>query len=473
VTTLPRFAVPVLAFFALAVPSIAQIPVMSPQFQVSQDTLSYQSNYGVAMDAAGRFVVTWMNDFNDAGDVTARLFDASGAAAGNQFGISPSATDQFKGPVAKDASGRFVVVWFEGDSVMGRRFQPNGTPIATAFTVTTSATNDVFVASDDSGNFVVTWSRFIAIGPEIDVFARRYDSAGAAVGNEFPVNTYTTSFQEARGVAIKGMSGQFVINWVGFGAGGPGIWARSFDADGNPTTGEIKVNQGSIPTALPVSDVAINTAGEFVVAWEGVSSAPYQGIFARRFDSDGAPLAGQFPVAVAAMQDRRDPRIASDRAGNFIVTWTTPNGDGDGDAISAKFYDRSGTALSTEFVVNEVTAGHQYGGHVALGDSATFVVTWNTPDGSNYGVVARKGGVTAIPEITVDTSTGLRPPVAPSAVAGNGVIEPGETADVNPAWANESAGQLALTGTATGFSGPIGATYTLDDASADLKRFLA
>ena len=238
-----------LASLAVAATAVAQIPVMSPEFQVSQNTSSYQSNYGVAMDDAGRFVVTWLNDFNDAGDCTARLFDANGAPVSGQFAVSPSATDQFKGPVAKDASGRFVVAWYEGDSVMARRFQPNGLPIGTAFTVTTSATNDVFVASDDAGNFVVTWSRFTP-GSDIDVFARRYDSAGAPVGTEFPVNTYTTAFQQARGVAMKGLSGQFVINWVGNGPGGPGIWARSFDADGN-STGAIQVNQGDIPNVCP------------------------------------------------------------------------------------------------------------------------------------------------------------------------------------------------------------------------------
>ena len=59
--TRSRLAVPVLAFSRVAVPGLAQTPPMLPEFQVSQDTLSYQSNYGVAMDGAGRFVVTWLN----------------------------------------------------------------------------------------------------------------------------------------------------------------------------------------------------------------------------------------------------------------------------------------------------------------------------------------------------------------------------------------------------------------------------
>jgi plastocyanin len=454
----------VLAFAALSASALAQTPPMEPQFQVSQDTLSYQSTYGVAIDTGGRFVVSWMNynsvDHTD--DTTVRLFDPSGTPQGNQFGVSASATDQFDGPVAKDASGRFMVVWFENQAVKGRRFQPDGTPIGSTFTVTDSADNDVFIASDDSGNFVVTWSRFVAVGPEFDVFARIYDSSGAPVGNEFPVNSYTTLQQQARGVARKQANGQFVITWVGFGANGAGVYARTFDAAGNPLTGEIPVNQGNIPTPLSLASVAMNGAGEFVVAWEGVTAPPNQGIFARQFDSKGQALGGQFPVASAGgTNDLRDPQVASDRAGNFLVTWTAQNGDGDADAIGARAYDRFGTATSSAFVVNEATAGSQYGQKVAMNDSGHFVIAWSTPDGSSYGVVARRSGVAPAAVITVD-------PVAPLGEApGNGVIEPGDTVEVQTAWVNDTTSDLTLSGTATDFSGPVGATYTLDNATAN------
>ena len=459
---LPQILPSVLCFAALSASALAQTPPMEPQFQVSQDTLSYQSTYGVAMDTEGRFVVTWMN-YNGVDhtlDTTARLFDGSGTPQGNQFGISASGTDQFDGPVAKDASGRFMVVWFENETLKGRRFQPNGTPIGSTFTVTDSATNDAFIASDDSGNFVVTWSRFVS-GPEFDVFARIYDSSGAPVGGEFPVNSYTTLQQQARGVARKTSNGQFVITWVGFGASGPGVWARVFDPTGTPLTGEIPVNQGTIPTVLSLSSVAINGAGEFVVAWEGVTAPPTQGIFGRQFDSKGQSLGPQFPVAITGLNDKRDPQVASDRAGNFLVTWTAADGDGDADATVARAYDRFGTPTSSEFLVNEVTTGSQYGGRVAMNDSGRFVVAWSTPDASDYGVVARRSGVGPAAAITVD-------PVAPLGEApGNGVIEPGDTVEVQTAWVNNTASDLVLSGTATDFSGPAGATYTLDNATAN------
>jgi hypothetical protein len=51
--------------------------------------------------------------------------------------------------------------------------------------------------------------------------------------------------------------------------------------------------------------------------------------------------------------------------------------------------------------------------------------------------------------------------------AGNGVMDPGETAVVAPSWRNDGAVAVTgLTGSLSNFTGPAGGTYTIDDASA-------
>jgi hypothetical protein len=56
---------------------------------------------------------------------------------------------------------------------------------------------------------------------------------------------------------------------------------------------------------------------------------------------------------------------------------------------------------------------------------------------------------------------------APGAAAdGNGVLEPGETAAVQPSWKNLTASTVSLSGAAAGFTGPPGATYTIPDTAA-------
>ena len=56
--------------------------------------------------------------------------------------------------------------------------------------------------------------------------------------------------------------------------------------------------------------------------------------------------------------------------------------------------------------------------------------------------------------------------VTGSSSNGNGVLEPGETVEVSPTWTNTAAGAQSFTGTAASLTGPVGPTYTINDASA-------
>jgi hypothetical protein len=69
--------------------------------------------------------------------------------------------------------------------------------------------------------------------------------------------------------------------------------------------------------------------------------------------------------------------------------------------------------------------------------------------------------------IPVSLAVDVHAAAAPSGIAVNGVFEPGETVAVEPGYFNGKATPLALTGAASNFTGPGGATYTLAHASAD------
>ena len=347
--SLTRVRPAILGFAALTAPAFAQTPPMQAQFQVSQDTLSYQSTYGVAMDDAGRFVVTWLNyngvDHTD--DCTARLFDPSGAAEGNQFGISASATDQFDGPVAKDASGRFIVVWFENETVhragdssrMARRSErrsPSRTPRPTTFS--SRRTRPATSSSPGAGS------------------CRGPSSTSSPGSTTARARLWGAS---SRSTPIRRCSSRPAA-WPARRRTGSSSSPGSASAPADRESGPGRSTPAAIPRPVSFTSIRepsppccryprsrINGAGEFVVAWEGVTAPPYQGIFARQFDSKGQPLGPQFPVANGGTNDRRDPQIASDRSGNFLVTWTAKNGDGDADAIGARAYDRFGTPASS------------------------------------------------------------------------------------------------------------------------------
>jgi cysteine-rich repeat protein len=85
----------------------------------------------------------------------------------------------------------------------------------------------------------------------------------------------------------------------------------------------------------------------------------------------------------------------------------------------------------------------------------------NTTDGDGCSAICQPEPAAVVAEALVIDDSASAPPGA------NGIFEPGETDTVAPAWTNNGASAVALTGTAASFTGPAGAVYTIVDASAD------
>jgi len=136
-------------------------------------------------------------------------FQVNGYTPGNQ--LYPS--------VAADADGDFVVAWEsngqdgDGYGVYFQRYNAAGAPLGGPTRAAETTYGQQFGASvgmDDAGNFVVAWGTQDQDGSGYGVFARRFDSAGIPMGNEFQVNQYTDNNQWAPSVAVD-PDGDFVI----------------------------------------------------------------------------------------------------------------------------------------------------------------------------------------------------------------------------------------------------------------------
>src|SRR5688500_16227514 len=174
------------------------------------------------MDADGNFVVVWDGPQSGASDaVYAQRYNASGVPQGGEFQVNATTTLERALPsVAMDVAGNFVVAWQSKDvptfayGIYARRFNPSGAPLSDEFPVnTTTAGNHVrpAVAVEAAGGFVVAWR---GPGQDLfgDIFAQRYNRAGAAVGGEFRVNTHTTNTQSDPAIAMDA-DGDFAVAW--------------------------------------------------------------------------------------------------------------------------------------------------------------------------------------------------------------------------------------------------------------------
>jgi len=379
-------------------------PRNGPEFQVNDDFIGEQFLPQAAVDGSGHFVVTWVGPDGDYDGIFARRYRSSGVPLGPQFRVNETTADVQYGPaVGADAAGNFVVVWesFNGSNewdVFGRRFSPDGTPRGPEFRVNAYTTGFQYVADvavNDDGSFVVVWqSDYLNSYIYGFVMARRYNSAGTA-GPEFTVTNYTTGLAYQPRVRA-GADGAFVVAWYDDGAGADwDIFARRYNAAGSPLADQFVVNNVTA-NEQSYPSLAMGRNNEFVVSWQSLSLSGGYDIFARRFDASGNPILGQFQVNNYTTGSQSYPSGAVDAGGNFLVTWSSSAGtDGSGFSLQGRHFDDNGSPTSTEFRVNTFTTGDQWFSNVSAKGPGDFLVVWESSanqDGDADRIFAQRYG---------------------------------------------------------------------------------
>jgi len=272
---------------------------LGPEFRVNTFITSSQRHPAVAAYSSGNFVVVWNSDYQDgsAAGVFGQRYASSGAPLGPEFRVNTYTTStQFYPSVAADPSGNFVVVWQshsqDGSSygIYGQRYASTGTPLGPEFRVNTFTTDGQFsprVAVDPSGGFVVAWSR--SIGGVSGVLAQRFSSAGAPLGSEFRVNTYTGSPQFGPSVATDSSGNFVVVWWTLSGVFSWDVFGQLYASSGAPVGPHFIVNTQTLGLQARPS-VAAFPSGHFVVVWDSYQDGSHNGVFGQRYDSMVVPV---------------------------------------------------------------------------------------------------------------------------------------------------------------------------------------
>ncbi len=382
----------------------ASAQLLGPEFQVNSYTTSYQSFPAVGGDGLGNFVVVWMSNDQDGSEtgLFGQRFNSLGAPVGSEFQVNSYTTgNQQRSAVAADGSGNFVVVWDSagqdgsGDGVFGQRYDSAGSPVGNEFQVnsyTTSWQSSPALATDSVGNFVVVWDSSDQDGSSLGVFGQRYDSAGGPLGNEFQVNSYTTGNQQRSAVAADG-SGNFVVVWnSGYQDGSwDGVFGQRFDALGNPVGSEFQVNSYTT-NGQGNSTVAADFLGNFVVVWNSPQDGSSYGVFGQRFDSAGGRVGSEFQINTYTTDAQVGPVVAADVSGNFVVAWESSGQDGSNRGVFGQRFHSAGSKVGSEFQVSSYTTSYQYFSAIAADNLGGFVVAWTSDnqDGSNTGVFGQQ-----------------------------------------------------------------------------------
>lgn len=213
------------------------------------------ANSDLAGSADGGFMVVWEHDYSTAeytsfdNDVYARLYDASGQAAGPAFQVNTTTADRHNRPaICRLADGRLVVVWLvdnvtERLAVRGRVFDQTGASLGDDFLIGTPGNGlsvDVDVCALNDGGFLTVWPAEDcptgqSSGCPGGLVGRRYGAGLNPVGDRFYISSDGGDGLALRPRAVGLSSGGFAVAWQdlstpsGF---SPEVGIQDFDSAG-------------------------------------------------------------------------------------------------------------------------------------------------------------------------------------------------------------------------------------------------
>ena len=226
-----------------------------------------------------------------------------------------------------------------------------------------------------------------ADGSMADVYLQMFGPDGSRIGGETLVNQFTANNQRTPAIAPLA-DGKLAIAWVSEqqrwtdasnGVPSVDIFARIFDSAGNALGNEFLVNLSSNVCAAP--DLASSPDGGFLATWmekDLVVRNNGWDISARRFSS-GWVGGNETRVNTQLYGDQYAPKIR--RSGStYLDVWTSIGQDSSREGVFARYLNDDASVNGSEFQVNSTTFGSQM--HQALGSDGAgrFLAVWTSFD---------------------------------------------------------------------------------------------
>ena len=316
--------------------------VVPSEMQINTHTVSEQSNSDSAQLTSGQAVVVWQSIQTGAGfDVFAQVFNADGTRFGSEFLINQETENN------------------------------QGSPA---------------ICGLSNGGYVVVWNNWISSTSGIEVWGQRFSRTHNPVGVKFEV-----SLQPSIGAPVDPdiacqQSGGFIVTFV---TNNKWIYAQMFHEDGQKNGGIRTVTGSGILISWP-RITTFNSNNGFVIVWTGLDGplTTDYGIKAQIYSSNGNRLGAAFTVNQITAGQQLFPDVSSyqDVYERFIVVW-----GGDGEIWSQRYTTTGARIQQVELQVNQYSQGVQEKPRVtSLALSSRLIITWEYPDGSQHGVMARE-----------------------------------------------------------------------------------
>lgn len=373
----------------------------------------------------GRALILWVS--SDTGDqlqadIRGRWIGADGLPEGDDFVVNTTTTDFQWRPVATvTTDGRVFVAWESGDggdgdgiTVRGRVIDPDDPGAGTDFILNSpaSAEADPDLGGNQSqpaltalpdGRVFALWTSYDGSdGDGLAIRGRFFDADGAALGDDFLVNSTGVSGQLSPRAEVLA-DGRIFVTYAS-GDGGGDVWpgtirGRVLD-DAGPVGDDFVLNTTTDGyQASP--DVAALAGGGAVVVWFTSGPEIPQGggnpgfgpaeIRGRVIGADGQPVGADFAVndtplefnyaypKVAALPDRRV----------FVVWHSGDGGDGDWGTLRGRVLGADGQPVAADFVINSTGMNNQSSPVLDVRADGQVLISWSSDDGGALGAQTR------------------------------------------------------------------------------------
>jgi len=127
---------------------------------------------------------------------------------------------------------------------------------------------------------------------------------------------------------------------------------------------------------LEKPNIKITPKGESFVVWQDRVKKRGYDIFMQRFSKTGTPIGRARRINQYKNNDQKEPQIAMDKEGNFVIVWQSYGQDGNKSGIYGQRFTVSGKKVGSEFKVNTYILGGQTNPSIAMSEDGDFIVTW-------------------------------------------------------------------------------------------------
>lgn len=326
---------------------------------------------------------------------------AEGAFTGGQ-----GPTARVYSPAAAFAGDEAVLVW-EGakDGIFRQRVDAagqgrgvraglagNDLPAQVPYKGPVTLQRDPTVVALDQGRILSVWVEELQ-QVNVDVFyqetdvlssrvvAQRFNRQARPVGQLQEIGDVTLGLESAPEAARLADGGVVVVWQTTDGKNATGVYGRVLSAQGLPRGEVFRIDDSAGDGWRPA--VAAGAEGGFVVAWQGCCDADGDAVFARSFDSDGAPLGGGAQVNTATTGLQIWPAIAAGEGGGFLVAWMSPGVPASGFEfqVYGRPLDGSGAPSGPQMVLSQGD-GTAHGAPTLAAAPDGYLLAWTTWYGS-------------------------------------------------------------------------------------------